>query len=233
VTALRMATKRKASDFLLEPIQFNRGAHHWAPEEKFMTGLITRENEMREPPEGRPARTDQVGELELKEERLRVDKQREQVGTVRVSKRVQEHTETRQVPVREERLIIEHRPGGGTVSVGGRQLFEGETVEIPVMRDRVVVTKEPLLVEEVSIRKEVYEHAEQGQATLRREELEVDTAPQAPRVGPSRHFGRGRRSHFQPTGGPLVHRTTVRKPLAKLALAGIASFAAGRIFKRH
>lgn len=36
---------------------------------------------------------------------------------------------------REERIIIERRPGSGRVSINGEELREGQTIEISVMRD--------------------------------------------------------------------------------------------------
>ena len=77
------------------------------------------------------------------------------------------------MPVREERVVIERLPGSGQVTAG-HDLKEGETVEVPVMKERVEVTKQPVVAEEVAIRKEVVERNEQAQETLRKEELKVD-----------------------------------------------------------
>jgi uncharacterized protein (TIGR02271 family) len=112
--------------------------------------------------------------LQLMEERLKVNKQQEQAGTVRLGKRITEHTETVNVPVREERVIIERTPGNGQAAAEGRPLGEGETIEVPVTKERVEVTKEPVVSEEVTVRKEATERSEQAQETLRKEELDVD-----------------------------------------------------------
>jgi uncharacterized protein (TIGR02271 family) len=112
--------------------------------------------------------------LQLMEERLRVNKQQEAAGTVRLGKRITEHTETVNVPVREERVVIERTPGSGRTATDGTPLGEGETIEVPVMKERVEVTKEPVVTEEVSVRKEATERTEQAQQTVRKEELDVD-----------------------------------------------------------
>jgi len=111
--------------------------------------------------------------LELREERLRVEK--EQIpGGVTVSKRVLERVETVEVPLREERVVIERRTGGGEVVIDGRSLAEGESVEIVVYREEARVEKVVVVSEDVSVRKESLERTEQVTETLRREELEVE-----------------------------------------------------------
>jgi uncharacterized protein (TIGR02271 family) len=123
--------------------------------------------------------------VQLREERVRVDKQQEQAGSVRVGKRVTERVETLDVPVREERVIIEHRPGSGQVTVGDKQLREDETIDVPVMRERVVVRKEPVVVEEVTVRKEVIERTDHTSETVRKEELVIDDPRQLVRADAS------------------------------------------------
>ena len=112
--------------------------------------------------------------LQLREERLRIATEPQQAGAVRVTKRAIEHTETVSVPVREERVVIEVMPGAGAVRVGDRELREGEALEVPLREERVVVDTEVVLSEDVTIRKEVIEHAEPVSATLLKEELVVD-----------------------------------------------------------
>ena len=111
--------------------------------------------------------------IELREERLRVEKEREQAGTVRLGKQVTEHEETVNVPVREERVVIERTPGSGQAT--GREISgQDETIEVPVERERVNVAKDAVVAEEVNVRKEATERTEQVQETVRKEELEVD-----------------------------------------------------------
>jgi uncharacterized protein (TIGR02271 family) len=110
--------------------------------------------------------------LQLREERLRVGKEREQAGEVRLGKQVVERTETAEVPLREERVVIERRavnePARGDVDL------REKTIEVPVERERAVVDKEAVVTEEVGVRKEAVERTQQVQGTVRKEELVVE-----------------------------------------------------------
>jgi uncharacterized protein (TIGR02271 family) len=110
--------------------------------------------------------------LELREEQLRVAKEQEQAGAVRLGKRVEEHTEQVDVPLREERVVIERHPGNGQAA--GAITDTDEAIEVPAMRERAVVDKEAVVREEVAARTEAVEHTERVQDTVRREELVVD-----------------------------------------------------------
>lgn len=117
--------------------------------------------------------TEQPYRLQLREERLRVQKQQEQAGEVTLGKRVTEHTETVNVPLREERVVIERTPGSGQ-PVAGATLKDGETIEVPVMRETATTEKEAVVTEEVTARKEVTERQERVSDTVRKEELVVE-----------------------------------------------------------
>lgn len=119
---------------------------------------------------------DQPYHLQLREERLNVSTREEQAGTVRLSRRITERMETLNVPVREERLVIEVVPGAGSgrVRVGDQTLVEGEVIEILLMEEQLTVTKEAVLKEDITIRKEVTTHDEPVTETLRSEELVVE-----------------------------------------------------------
>ena len=112
--------------------------------------------------------------LQLLEERLRAVTQPEQAGAVRLGKRISERQETVNVPVREERVIIERTPVEGQPRADDQDLRDGETIEVPVMRERVQVEKETVVTEDVQVRTEATEHEQQVQATVRKEELVVE-----------------------------------------------------------
>ena len=111
--------------------------------------------------------------VQLREERLRVETESEQAGEVRLGKRVTEREETVEVPVREERVVVERTPVQGETH-RGEITGDNETIEVPVTRERVNVEKEAVVTEEVNVRKETTERQEPVQATLRKEELEVE-----------------------------------------------------------
>lgn len=125
--------------------------------------------------EGSRATGEVEGEtLELREERLRVETEQERAGEVRLGTRVVEREETVNVPLREERVVIERRPGSGEVVDDDIDARRDETIEVDVMRERAVVDKEAVVTEEVDVRKETVQHDERVSETLRREELVVE-----------------------------------------------------------
>jgi uncharacterized protein (TIGR02271 family) len=111
--------------------------------------------------------------LRLYDEQLHVEKQPEQAGVVRLSRRTVDRVEKLEVPVQEERLVIEKRHGGGRVFIEGRELQDGESVEITLKTERVLVSKEPV-ASDVRIHKETVQVSEHVEATLRRDVLDVD-----------------------------------------------------------
>ena len=111
--------------------------------------------------------------IQLREERPVVERQQEAAGEVRLGKRVTEREETVEVPVREERVVIERTPVQGEAR-GGEITGREETIEVPVMRERANVEKETVVTEEVNVRTEATERQEQVQTTLRKEELDVE-----------------------------------------------------------
>jgi len=111
--------------------------------------------------------------LQLMEEHLRARKERYQAGTVRLGKQIVTHTETVNVPVREERVVIERTPvadASRTGTISGRETV----IEVPVMKERVRLEKEPVVVERVTAHKEAIERTAQVEAALRKEELVVE-----------------------------------------------------------
>lgn len=112
--------------------------------------------------------------LRLLHEHLRANKERYQAGTVRLSKRVTEHPETVNVPVTEERVVLERRPLEGEARPG--EIGDAETqqtINVPVKGEKVNVQKE-VHGEEVVARKEQTQRTERVQDTVRREELVTD-----------------------------------------------------------
>lgn len=116
---------------------------------------------------------DQPYIMRLREEQLHAEARPEQAGVVRVVKRITERTETIEVPVREERLVITHVPGSGRVLLDDRELADGETVEITTLRETVHVSKEVVAREDIAIRREQRRHVERVTETLRREDIDV------------------------------------------------------------
>ena len=111
--------------------------------------------------------------VELREEELRVEKERVQAGEVRLRKEVITEERTVEVPVTREEVVIERRPAASGREAGGT-INEGEEIRIPLMEEEVRVEKTPVVREEVSLRKQQVQDTEHVSETLRREEARIE-----------------------------------------------------------
>ncbi len=109
----------------------------------------------------------------IAEERARVRKQRRETGRVRIEKRVEEETETVEVPLTRERVDVERVPVGRVVDEPARTRREGQTVVVPVMEERLVVRKELVLKEELRLTVRQTEHLASEEVSLRRDVVDV------------------------------------------------------------
>lgn len=119
--------------------------------------------------------------IRLEEERMHVAKHPVQTGEVTVHKRVVEETETIDVPVRHEEVVIERvhmkdRPDE-------HPDFQDETITIPVMEEKVEVTKTPVVTDEIRVHTQGYEETEAVSATLKKEKLDVEKSGKAVLTG--------------------------------------------------
>jgi len=109
--------------------------------------------------------------IERREERLTVDKQAEQAGSVRVGKHVEEEVQSVDVPVTREEVTLERRsvdrPASG-------EAFTEDSIDVPVYEERVEVNKEARVVEELDVDKTAYTDTEHVEETVRREEFDID-----------------------------------------------------------
>ena len=123
-----------------------------------------------------------VGTIELREERLFVNKQREVAGSLNLSREVRR--ETVQVPVElvTEVLVIEHRAGDHAVMLDGELIQPGQKREIVVYREDAIVDKRVVVSEIVNIGKRVVTETRTFDATLAREELVVNEQGELRRV---------------------------------------------------
>ena len=114
--------------------------------------------------------------IQLYEERLVAGKERVRAGGVRVGKHVESQTAEVSVPVEKERVVIERSAPGTTTATGATDhAFEdGEVANVEVFEEKANVRKEAFVREEVNVRKETKQEVVREQATVRREELDVD-----------------------------------------------------------
>ncbi|HKH82857.1 MAG TPA: YsnF/AvaK domain-containing protein, partial [Gemmatimonadales bacterium] len=112
--------------------------------------------------------------VELREEELRVEKERVQAGEVRLRKEVVSEERTIDVPVTREEVVIERRPAARGGREAGGTIDEGEEIRIPLMEEEIHVEKTPVVREEVNLRKQQVQDTEHVSETVRREEARIE-----------------------------------------------------------
>ena len=110
--------------------------------------------------------------MHLREEELDVSKHRVQTGEVTLHKDIIEETQTVDVPVTHEEVVVERRAVSAAPSE--EPVGEEETIVIPVSEERVDVDKHTVVTGEVSLRKRAVEETERVTETVRKERAHVD-----------------------------------------------------------
>jgi uncharacterized protein (TIGR02271 family) len=113
------------------------------------------------------------GTLQLREERLDVNKTRSQAGEVTLSKDVIEEERTIDVPLTHEEVVIERKSFNNEQS--DSPITSGETIRIPVSEEHVDVDKHTVLTGEISAHKHDVEETRHIEETVRKEEAHVDS----------------------------------------------------------
>jgi len=110
--------------------------------------------------------------IQLRAERLAVEKTRVASGTVRIGKRVISERESVDVPVSHDELVIERKKlSDGAV---GGTIGDSKTISVPLSRDEVRVGKETYATEEIEVGKRAVGGTEKVSETVQHEELVVD-----------------------------------------------------------
>ncbi|MBD2196227.1 MULTISPECIES: DUF2382 domain-containing protein [Calothrix] len=116
--------------------------------------------------------------LKLYEERLIANKKRQKAGEVAIGKRVETETARVEVPLERERVVIERvtpTDAGHRAAPGEANFREGEVARVEIYEETPDIRKEAVVREEVRVTKVVEQETSEAQATVRREELDVDT----------------------------------------------------------
>ncbi len=111
--------------------------------------------------------------LQLRAERLKVDKTPVESGDVSIRKEIVTEHRTITVPVEHEEVVIERRPGSGKV-VAGKLGAESEEIRVSVRSEHVDVSKEAVVTDEIAIGKRKVQGSQEASATLHKEQLKVD-----------------------------------------------------------
>lgn len=131
-------------------------------------------------PQGDPGKEQMDGSthvIPLLSEKLSVTKRVVETGTVRLTKRVEEHTETVEIPLTNVAWEVEHVPLDRVVEEEPPVRYEGDTTVYPVMAERVTVLRELVLVEEVRVTRMIATTTETSTHVLRRETLIEERLP--------------------------------------------------------
>ena len=132
-----------------------------------MTSPTARDSEM----------TRDAGTLERREERMKVDKQTDQAGSVRVGKHVVEDEQSVDVPVSREEVTFERRAVDRPASTAD---LSEDSIEFPVYAQRVEADKEARVVEELDVDKKLRTDNRTVTGTVRREEFDIDDETSRP-----------------------------------------------------
>jgi uncharacterized protein (TIGR02271 family) len=123
---------------------------------------------------GTTARTGDDASVTLSEEQVNVGTESREAGRARLRKYVTTETQTVNVPVSKEKLVVERNPVEGR-STSGTISDNGEQVEeITLREERAVVDKDVVDVEEVRVAKEQVTETQQVSEQVRKEHAEVD-----------------------------------------------------------
>ncbi|NMG05536.1 DUF2382 domain-containing protein [Brasilonema sp. UFV-L1] len=123
--------------------------------------------------------------FKLYEERLIANKNRIKTGEVAVGKHIEIETASVSVPIERERVVIERvspTDAGTAVNPGELQFQEGEVARIEIYEETPEIHKEAFVREEVRVRKVVDRETVEAQETIRREELDIDTHGDLPKI---------------------------------------------------
>jgi uncharacterized protein (TIGR02271 family) len=106
------------------------------------------------------------------EESVQIDKKWVETGKVHISKKVSEHNETIDIPLKHEEVNIERVEVNEFVdSLPPAVRYEGETMIIPVLKE--VVVKRVMIVEEIRVTRKEVEKNTQHEVNLKKEEIHV------------------------------------------------------------
>jgi uncharacterized protein (TIGR02271 family) len=114
------------------------------------------------------------------EEELHIEKQKVEIGRVRLTKTVQEREVLVTQPVMQEDIQIERVPVNRWLSEPASVRYEGDIIIIPVMEEVPVVEKRLRLKEELRVTKRQITTQKNEPIRLRTEEVHVERLPGQP-----------------------------------------------------
>ena len=132
-------------------------------------------------------RDDRGAEVTVSEERLRVDTEREQIGSARAVKHVDVEQATARVERGTEHADLERSVVDDVDTDSGEvETLPDGSISIPVFEEQLVITKRLVVRERVIVRKHTVYEEQVVTADLRRERLDVEAVGDAVVEDPSR-----------------------------------------------
>jgi len=110
---------------------------------------------------------------------LRVHTDRVSRGEARLRKEVRTDTQTVEVPVRREELVVERVPVSGERPADSAS-FQEKEIRVPLSEEKARVEKQPVVREEVRVSKKEVPDTETFEEEVRSEDLKVDEDPTKP-----------------------------------------------------
>lgn len=163
----------RENDTNFEDVDLDLRTHRSSLREGHILVLVDVEyrDQLRERRESDAARVSDAETVRLHEERLHADTY-EDTEEVRFKKRVVEDEETQEIPVRREKLNVEHRDVPDEKVTNSDTAFQEEEIDVHVSEEKPVVERETYVTDEVDINKEVETDVEEVKGKTRKEILE-------------------------------------------------------------
>lgn len=108
------------------------------------------------------------------EEEIKITKKIIETGHVNISKKINENTESFEIPLAEEEIVVKRIPKNELIdTLPPASRYEGEVMIIPVLKEVAVIEKRIMLVEEIHVSKLKTEKTETHEVVVRKEEVNV------------------------------------------------------------
>lgn len=115
-----------------------------------------------------------IQRIQLREEQLTARKQQVQAGEVRVHKDVVTETQTIDVPVTHEELVIERHPVTNATASTAPIGQDSADIRVPLSREEATLEKQTVVREEVEVGKRSVTETQHLSDTVRREEARIE-----------------------------------------------------------
>ena len=152
----------------------DEGVHIGAPPSFAAPGVAAAASGRTAAGEQRPSAVpESPARMELREEETLVRKEQVTAGEVAVRNEVVSEVQRIEVPLRQERVVIERRPVAGYVPATS-DFGADEEIRVPLLAEQVRVEKQPVVTEEIEVGARQVEQTRQIAEQVRREELRIE-----------------------------------------------------------